>query len=145
MDKLAEYEQRFSKPRDRWTKAQWREVAETLAAPAAPAKRGRPRKPEGQQKPVWSATANYQALAHEVVERMARDGSKNIRKTVERVMQESRQHNEIHAKEDYGDLYDPSKPAFKVMRESRIKDMLETTYSAVRKEIARWKKKAEHK
>lgn len=45
MDKLAEYEQTFSKPRNQWTKAQWREVAETLAAPTAPAKRGRPRKP----------------------------------------------------------------------------------------------------
>ena len=93
MDKLAEYEQTFSKPRNQWTKAQWREVAETLAAPTAPAKRGRPRKPDGQQKPGLSATANYQALAHEVVERMARDGGKNMKKTVELIMQESWQRN----------------------------------------------------
>jgi hypothetical protein len=129
MDKLAEYEQTFSKPRNQWTKAQWREVAETLAAPTAPAKRGRPRKPDGQQKPGLSATANYQALAHEVVERMARDGGKNMKKTVELIMQESWQRNRNEV-----DRFD--------MRESRIQDMLKTTYTGVRKIIAGWKKRS---
>jgi hypothetical protein len=113
----------FSKSRSQWTKAQWREVAETLAAPTAPAKRGRPRKPEDQEKPLNTAFVNYQALAHEVAERMTRDGLTNMRKTVELIMQESWQSN--RAKVD----------GFN-MRESRIQDKLKTTYTEVRKILA---------
>ncbi len=72
---LTEFENKFGKNRNQWTKAQWRAVAESLAGQiAVPAKRGRPKKPEGQQLSLDSALVNYQALAWQVQQAMTNGG-----------------------------------------------------------------------
>lgn len=138
MDKLSGFEDKFGRPRSEWTKSQWREAAETLAG-LAPIKNKVGRPPKG----ATSVQMNYQALAHQVRQEKEKDATNGVRSTtksiVNRLMTESWQHNQDHVKEDYGDLYDSAKPAFKDMRQHRIANMLETTYTEVRKLLAKQK------
>lgn len=89
MDKLAEYEQMFSKSRNQWTKAQWRQVAEVLASAPVPRNEGRPRKP-GRPSLNQNQKDNIPALAFwaDQVKEDARLAGKTIteREAIRRVM-----------------------------------------------------------
>lgn len=127
MDKLKEIEEKFESTCDKWTKAQWKFLALTLLNknPALPAKRGRPKKNEDHQQNSLSRAANYQALAHEVIQRRVERGDTGIKKIVKEIMIESYKQN----KQEGWDK-----------REGYIKTKLNTTYDAVRKIISAWKK-----
>jgi ribulose kinase len=128
IDKLTEFEKQFAKNRTLWTKGQWRMVAMTLAGqPIQHIRPGRPIKSKSGQAPALSAVANYQALAHEVLQRMNETGSKQIKQTVKTIMLESWQANRTHV-----DRYDK--------RESIVEAKLDTAYDAVRKYLSAWKK-----
>lgn len=127
MNKLIDFEKQFARNHKDWTKAQWRSVALTLLGiPSPVAKRGRPRQLKlAEQKPALSAVANYQALAHQVCERMKETGATEIKKTVREIMLESWCAN--RAKDDDYDK-----------REGLVDSKLEAAYTAVRKILRHW-------
>lgn len=129
MDKLTDFEQAFRTNRDRWTKAQWRAAALSMAfgEPVLPAERGRPKKAMEKAPAANSAVANYQALAHEVQIRMTESGVTNIKKTVCTLMRESWLANRANVTG-----YDK--------REGIVDSRLEAAYTAVRKILASQRK-----
>jgi len=129
MDGLTMFEQEFRRNRNQWTKAQWRAVACSLASNqlVAPTKRGRPKKAADENPAAISAVANYQALAHEVQQRMSESGSSKIKETVRTLMTESWRSNRENVAG-----YDK--------KEGLIESRLEAAYAAVRKILASQKK-----
>jgi hypothetical protein len=127
MDRLTEFEKQFAKNRKDWTKAQWKSVAMTLSGvPTLVAPRGRPKQLcSGEQKPALSASANYQALASQVSQRMKQTGNTKIKETVREIMTESLKSNRDEVKG-----YDK--------RESLVEKHLNTAYTAVRKLLRQW-------
>ena len=121
---LTKFEKEFGKNRNQWTKAQWRAVAESLAGQiSVPAKRGRPKKQEGQPLPLDSALVNYQALAWQVQEAMTNGDYKQIKQAVKALMNESWEANRV------------TTPGYD-KRQGIIDSKLETTYTEVRKILA---------
>ncbi len=121
-DKLSEFESKFAKNRENWTKSDWKLVALTLAfgEEIQPAKRGRPKKAADQAPSLISAEVNYEALAFQVQVHMAQTGSGNIKEAVRDVMRKSA---ELNKQGKY-----------------RVTQKIDTTYAAVRKILAAWRK-----
>jgi|688.fasta_scaffold239880_4 hypothetical protein len=129
MESLKQFEKELNVTQEKWTKAHWKYIALTLAGhpTAKPAKRGRPVKAVEHQKPAQSAEANYQALAHEVIQHMKETGQTKIKSAVATVMTQSweRNHRDVEG-------YDKNR--------FTIDKKLNASYTAVRKIIKSWEK-----
>ncbi|UTV54790.1 hypothetical protein [Burkholderia arboris] len=139
MSVLNEFAEKFGPQQSAWTKEQWRHVATELAsrldhANRPPAKRGRPRHdgPTPTEK-------NYAALAWQVQQRMEQamaDGRPLAMKNAVRAELVATIQWENNRAIKRGDLDS-------VIRESRVVDMLETAYTAVRKLLKKWPEEPE--
>lgn len=143
MSALDEFAERFGRPQSVWTKEQWKQVAIELASRLdrtnqMPAARGRPRQDGARYvmgkngKVTISQKSNYAALAWQVEGRLKQaeeDGrSLTMKEAVrEELVEAIRRHNA--APEDQrGKRND-------MLRESRADELLETAYTAVRKQL----------
>ena len=129
MRSIEQFEKELNIAQDKWTKAHWKYVALTLAGelPPKPAKRGRPKKVVDSQKPAQSAEANYQALAHEVIQYMKETGETKIKSAVKFIMKKSWEENYTQVK-GYN------------KKQSIVDAKLDAAYTAVRKIIKSWVK-----
>lgn len=168
MSTLDEFAERFERPQSAWTKEQWKQTAIELASrldgtDLAPAKKGRQRHngnafvTDKNGKVTASAKANYEVLAWQVKQRMEKadaDGhSLKIKEAVRAELVEAiRRHN--NAPEELNRLragiglppLDPSVIRGERdgdIRESRANEMLETTYTEVRKLLNKWSENAD--